>query len=75
MDTSVKSLKTERDNALEEARQYRNLAESMRTQCRHVKSQMSDKLEVVRDFWRNALIEGSSRSSRMLRTALEANKV
>ena len=60
----------ERDNALLIARQYRDLAETSRTERRREKYELEQKVELVRNFWRNKIIEGNSRSGQMLRAAL-----
>ena len=50
----------ERDSALLIACQYRNLAEASRTENRHQKYELEQKVELVCNFWRNKIIEGSS---------------
>ena len=56
------------------ARQYRNLAEQSQSDKRLLKSNMEEKIETVRDFWRNIIIEGDSRGGRMVRAALIRNE-
>ena len=60
----------DRDNALMLARQYRNLAEASHTKIRQQKNELEEKVELVRDFWRNKIVEGSCRSGQILRAAL-----
>ena len=64
------SARRERDNALALVRQYRNLAEEGRSKSRQQKHELEEKVELVCNFWRNKIVEGSCRSGRMLRAAL-----
>lgn len=64
------SARRQRDDALALARQYRNLAEKGRSKSRQQKHELEEKVELVRNFWRNKIIEGGCRSGRMLRAAL-----
>lgn len=60
----INAARHERDQALMLARQYRNDADA----CRSEKREM--KCELERGFWRDQIVEGGSRSGRILRTAL-----
>lgn len=60
----------ERNKALSLAQHYRNVAEEKQSEKRALKSELEQQIEVVRDFWRNKVVEGSSRSGRILRAAL-----
>ena len=64
----------ERDRALSLARIYRDMTETSQSEKRIMKSKLEKKIETVRDFWRNKLVEGTSRSGRMLRAALKNKK-
>ena len=66
----VQSARQERDRALSLARQYRNLAEASQLEKRTLKNELERKVETVRDFWRNKIVEGSSRPGKILRAAL-----
>ena len=59
----------EKDNALTLARQYRDLAEESRTKIRQQKYHLEEKVELVRNIWRNKVVEGSCRSGQILRAA------
>jgi hypothetical protein len=59
-----------RIKAVQEAQAYRNMAETMRREKRQIVNTMNEKIEVVRDFWRNNIKEGSSRAGIMVRRAL-----
>lgn len=48
---------------------YRNLAERLKREKRELSNTLNRKVETVRDFWRNKLCEGSSRSGRMVQAA------
>ena len=69
----LKSARKERDKALSLARVYRDMAETSQTQKRILKANLEKKVEIVRDFWRNKVVEGSTRSGKMLRAALLKN--
>lgn len=60
----------ERNRALSLARHYRNIAEACQTEKREMKSKLEERVELVRNFWRNKIIEGGSRSGKILRAAL-----
>ena len=60
----------DRNQALFLARHYRALAEKTRSDARMLKMNLESRVETVRDFWRNQIVEGTSRSGRMLRAAL-----
>lgn len=64
------SARKERDQALSLARCYRDIAEARQAEKRLQKTELEGKVELVRDFWRNKLVEGSSRSGQILRAAL-----
>ena len=70
----LRRARCERNKALFLARQYRNLAEQSQSDKRLLKSNMEEKIETVRDFWRNKIIEGDSRGGRMVRAALIRNE-
>ncbi len=66
----VTSARIERNQALLYAQQCRDLAEKTQHEKRDLKYKLQTQVEVVRNFWRNQLVEGSSRSGKMLRAAL-----
>ena len=66
----VHSAREQRDKALGIARHYRDLAESRQLDKRILKNDLEGKIETVRDFWRNKIVEGGSRSGQILRNAL-----
>ena len=66
----LESARRNRDNALILARQYRNIAEECQAEKRKIKHELEEKVELVRNFWRNKVVEGGSRSGKMLRAAL-----
>ena len=69
-DKLIQEARTERDQALLMARQYRDAAESTRAEKRELQFTLEKRIEVVRDFWRNKVVEGGSRSGVMLRAPL-----
>ena len=66
----IQAARNERDQALLQARQYRDMAEATRADKRALKHNLDGKIELVRDFWPNKIVEGGSRSGRMLRASL-----
>lgn len=64
----------ERDTALQEAFQYRQLVESHEKELKEVKSTMYHRVSTVRDFWRDQILEGRSRSGAILKNALIKEK-
>ena len=66
----VTAARVERDQALLLARQYRDAAEVCQNEKREMKYNLEKKIEVIRSFWRNKVVEGGSRSGRILRAAL-----
>ena len=59
-----------RDQALSLARCYRDLAEARQAEKRALKNELDERIELVRDFWQNKVVEGGSRSGQILRAAL-----
>ena len=66
----LESARRARDNALLLARQYRDRAEKGQEEKRKQKKELEDKVELVRTFWRNKVVEGGCRSGQILRSAL-----
>lgn len=69
----LEDARRERNNAIMLARGYRDMAEQCQTEKRKLKYKLEEKVEVVRNFWRNSVLEGSSRSGLILRAALIRN--
>ena len=68
------ALKLERQKTMKayrEAQIYRNLSERIRKEKRELASSYNEKIELVRDFWRNNIKEGSTRAGRMVQKALQ----
>ena len=68
--SKVQSAREERDQAIGLARHYRNLAKSRQLEKRILKNDLEGKIETVRDFWRNKIVEGGCRSGQILWNAL-----
>lgn len=58
--------------AFETAHYYRNLAEDLKKEKRALACMMNDKVELVRNFWRNNIREGSTRAGKMVQIALKS---
>lgn len=70
----VSAVQVEREKtrkALLEARHYRNLSERLRKEKCELASSMNEKVELIRDFWRNNVKEGSTRGGKMVQKALQ----
>ena len=65
---------SERDKALKDALHYRTLVEKLETDLAELKTTMHHRVAAVRDFWRNKVLEGESRSGMILRCSLMTNK-
>ena len=71
----VQKARNERDIALHVAKLYRNRIEELVTGKRELQNNLEAKVEHVRDFWRNYIVEGRSRSGRMVYNALLKNEI
>lgn len=60
----------ERNSALNLAQHYRDVAETIQKEKRDLKKEMEDKIELVKSFWRDKVVEGGTRSGKLLRAAL-----
>ena len=69
----LRKARYERNRALHLAQQYRNMAEESQSEKRNLKHNLEGQIEVVRDFWRNKIVEGGTRSGRILRASLIRN--
>ena len=66
----VRTARSERDQALRLAMHYRDMAEGSHREKQDLQHRLEARVELVRDFWRNQIVEGGSRSGKMLRAAL-----
>ncbi len=66
----VQKAREERNQALKLAQQFRNIAEQSCSEKRCLQYELESKVETVRDFWRNKIVEGGSRSGCILRASL-----
>jgi len=71
---AISSCRRERDKALNDALCYCNLAERPLVEKREMKVSMEKRIETVRDFWRNQIFEGQSRSGRIVKAASKSAK-
>ena len=69
----LEDARRERNNAIMLAMGYRDMAEQCQTEKRKLKYKLEEKVKVLRNFWRNRVLEGSSRSGLILREALSRN--
>ena len=69
----LRSLKIEKCKALNDACTYRDIAERLKKN-RDDLHRMSNKVEVVQDYWRNQLYEGRSRSEKLVKLALSGSQ-
>ena len=60
-DRKLQLARKERDEAILIAKCYRDLAERTHSEKHALQHHLESKVEVVRDFWRNKVVEGGSR--------------
>ena len=70
----IEKARNERNRAMIDAKCYRDLAEKIMKEKRELENTMKRRTEVVRDFWRNKILEGDSRSGKILMASLAKNK-
>ena len=71
----IKQVVKERDDALTQAKVYRDLAEHLKTEKRELHHRMSQRCETIRSFWRGKLFEGGSRSGLLVKKAIQSRKI
>ncbi len=59
--------------ALKAALQYRNLVEKLETNLSELRTTMHHRVAAVPDVWRNKVLEGGSRSGKILKRSLKTN--
>lgn len=59
---------------LQKARAYRDMAEQLRADNRKLQLETCEKVEAIRNFWRNNILEERTRAGKMLMTALRNPK-
>jgi hypothetical protein len=69
----IAKVTSERDAALKEARSYRNEIDGLRSKNRKLCCEMNDRIDVIRNFWRNNIAEGSTRGGLCVQNALRNN--
>ena len=67
----ISQIAKERDKALEMARSYRNHVDELQAKNRRLHCEMNDRVDVIRNFWRNNIAEGSTRAGRSVQRAEE----
>ena len=67
---NLQEARNDRNKAMMEAKCYQELAETLKKEKRELENRLHTQTEVVRDFWRNKIIEGDSRGGRILRASL-----
>ena len=66
----IQRARIERNNALHLARLYRDRVDNLIKEKRDMQHSLKAQVDKTREFWRNQIIEGSSRAGRMIRAAL-----
>ena len=72
--SSIQKEQEKTRKALQQVKHYRDLAEKLRKEKRTAIHNLNEKIELVRDFWRNKICEGSTRAGKMVQRALLQNK-
>ena len=65
---------TSTTDTLQKAVHYRDLAEELKRDNRKLRVEMSEKIEAVRKFWRNSILEEQTRAGKMVMIALRKSK-
>ena len=67
-------LVTERNEAVLSAQLFRNQVDQLQSKNRKLYCEMHDRIDTIRNFWRNNIAEGSSRAGIYLKMALQKPK-
>jgi len=70
----VSRLITERNEAVLSAQLFRNQVDQLRSKNRKLYCEMHDRIDTIRDFWRNNIVEGNSRAGLCLKMAVQKSK-
>jgi len=65
----------DRDAAFQTIRMLRNKVEELHGDKRKLYYEMNNKIDTVRKFWRNRLVEGDTRSGLCVKLAVQKNNV
>ena len=71
---NIGQLIKERDDALFSARMYRNRVDQLRSTNRKLYCDMHDRIDTIRNFYRNDIVEGNSRAAMCVKLAFQ-NKI
>ena len=69
------SLIKERDEAIMSAQMCRNKVDELRAANRRLYCNMHDKIDTIRNFWRNNIVEGNSRAGMCIKLALQQKEI
>ena len=69
----LENLVDERDTAIKTVRLLRSKVEDLQSKNRKLYCEMNDKIDTVRNFWRNRLVEGDTRSGMCVKLAVQRN--
>ena len=67
----IENLVDERDTAIKTVRYLRNQVDNLQSRNRKIYCEMNDKIDTVRNFWRNRLVEGDTRSGMCVKLAIQ----
>ena len=67
----IETLREERHAAIRSARLYRSQVDELRRKNRKLYCEMHDKIDTIRNFWRNNIAEGSSRAGMCVKLAMQ----
>ena len=71
----ITSLIKERDEAIMSAQMCRNKVDELRTANRRIYCNMHDRIDTIRNFWRNNIVEGNSRAGMCIKLALQQKEI
>ena len=69
----VERLVDERDTAVKTICLLRNKVEDLQSRNRKLYCEMNDKIDTIRNFWQNRLVEGDTRSGMFVKLAVQKN--
>ena len=70
-DKYIKSVVEERNRAVRSMLTYRDMVEDLQSKNRVLHCTMNDRIDTVKKFWRNSILEGGSRGGVCVRKALD----
>ncbi len=74
LNAHIETIRSNEHKAVYKAQFYRNAWSELSQKYLHLKAEAHERCEGVQYFWRNQILEGSTRSGRIVKAALENGK-